>query len=419
MARGQSLGERQRAANPDVAQALLEQHGCEGRGGDARERSADGIVEGGGFDGSHAPIVAKPDNPPPPSPHRHVARPRHRPRQPPSSHRRGRRGRRHPARRARLLRQAHRQGRARLPRFAARPPRRQAGARHGDQSDARRRRQDDDDDRPGRRPQPHRQARRDRAARAFAGTGVRRQGRRDRRRPLAGDADGADQPALHGRLPRHHVGAQPARRAGRQPRLLGQRARDRHPPHRLAPRRRHERPGAARGHGRLGRRLGSGSERLRARERLRHHGGVGSDGVPLPRRRPRRSRAAARPHRRRLHAALAAGDRRRAAGGGRDDRAAEGRDQAQPRADDRRIAGADPRRPVREHRARLQLGDRDARGAEARRVRDHRGRLRRRPRRREVLRHQVPPGRAEARRGGDRRDRARAEVQRRRGGRAS
>ena len=49
-------------------------------------------------------------------------------------------------------------------------------------------------------------------ARAVARAGVRRQGRRHRRRLRAGRADGRDQPPLHGRHPRHHVRAQPARR---------------------------------------------------------------------------------------------------------------------------------------------------------------------------------------------------------------
>ena len=52
-------------------------------------------------------------------------------------------------------------------------------------------------------------------------------------------------------------------------------------------------------------------------------------------------------------------------------------------------------------------GDED--GAEARRLRRHRGRVRRRSRRREILRHQMPQGRAQARCGGHRRDRARAQ----------
>ena len=77
-------------------------------------------------------------------------------------------------------------------------------------------------------------------------------------------------------------------------------------------------------------------------------------------------------------------------GARRDDGAAEGRACAQPGADAREQPGLHPRRPVRQHRARLQLGDRHAERAQARRLRGHRGGLRRRPRRREVPRHQVP-----------------------------
>ncbi len=85
----------------------------------------------------------------------------------------------------------------------------------------------------------------------------------------------------------------------------------------------------------------------------------------------------------------------RSEGPRRDDGAAEGRARAEPRADAREQSPAfDPRRPVRQHRARLQLGDRHADGAEARRLRRHRGGLRRRPGRREVHRHQVPQDRA-------------------------
>ena len=51
---------------------------------------------------------------------------------------------------------------------------------------------------------------------------------------------------------------------------------------------------------------------------------------------------------------------------------------------------------------------------QARRLRRHRGRLRRRPRGREVLRHQVPQGRPDAGRGGDRGHRAGAQDARRR-----
>ena len=50
--------------------------------------------------------------------------------------------------------------------------------------------------------------------------------------------------------------------------------------------------------------------------------------------------------------------------------------------------------PFAQHRARLQQPDRHPAGAAARRTRRHRGRLRLRPRRREVLRHQVPHRRA-------------------------
>ena len=60
-----------------------------------------------------------------------------------------------------------------------------------------------------------------------------------------GRADGGHQPPFHRRLPCHRRRQQPARGADRQSCLLGQQARHRHPPRHLAPRRRHERPGAA------------------------------------------------------------------------------------------------------------------------------------------------------------------------------
>ena len=50
---------------------------------------------------------------------------------------------------------------------------------------------------------------------------------------------------LHRRFPRHRHGPQPARRADRQPHLLGQRARPRSAAHLLAARGRHERPRVA------------------------------------------------------------------------------------------------------------------------------------------------------------------------------
>ena len=78
---------------------------------------------------------------------------------------------------------------------------------------------------------------------------------------------------------------------------------------------------------------------------------------------------------------------------GADDRAAEGRAVAQPGADAGGHARLHPWRPVRQHRARLQLGAGHDDGAEARRLRGDRGGLRRRPGRREVHRHQVPQDR--------------------------
>ena len=74
--------------------------------------------------------------------------------------------------------------------------------------------------------------------------------------------------------------------------------------------------------------------------------------------------------------------------------AAQGCARAEPRADAGEQPGLHPWRPVRQHRAWLQLGDRHQDRAEARRLRRHRGGLRRRSRRGEVLRHQVPQGRA-------------------------
>ena len=77
----------------------------------------------------------------------------------------------------------------------------------------------------------------------------------------------------------------------------------------------------------------------------------------------------------------------------RHDGAAEGRAGAEPRADAREQSRVHPRRAVRQHRARLQFGAGDENGAEARRLRGDGSGLRRRPRRREILRHQVPQGR--------------------------
>ena len=74
------------------------------------------------------------------------------------------------------------------------------------------------------------------------------------------------------------------------------------------------------------------------------------------------------------------------------------RDPAQPRPDPGGQSGARARRAFRQHRPRLQLGDRHPHRAEARRVRRDRGGFRRRPRSGEVLRHQVPQRRPGAQR---------------------
>ena len=110
----------------------------------------------------------------------------------------------------------------------------------------------------------------------------------------------------------HAIGSaqQSARGADRQPHLLGQCARHRQPPRRLAPRHRHERPRAARDRVLARRRR----QRLSARGRLRHHGRLRGDGDLLPRQGPRRSQEAPGEHRRRLHPRPQAGARRRPQG---------------------------------------------------------------------------------------------------------
>ena len=77
---------------------------------------------------------------------------------------------------------------------------------------------------------------------------------------------------------------------------------------------------------------------------------------------------------------------------GLDGGAAQGRARAEPGADAGEQPGLHPWRPLRQYRAWLQLGDRHQGGAQARRLRGDRGGLRRRSRRREILRHQVPQG---------------------------
>ena len=130
-------------------------------------------------------------------------------------------------------------------RLAGGPAGRQADPGHGDHADAGRRGQDHHHRRPRRRPQPDRQEHRHGAARAEPRPLLRRQGRRRRRRLRPGGADGGHQPPLHRRFSCHRRRQQPAGGDGGQPHLLGQQGRHRPAPGELAPRRRHERPGAA------------------------------------------------------------------------------------------------------------------------------------------------------------------------------
>ena len=99
----------------------------------------------------------------------------------------------------------------------------------------------------------------------------------------------------------------------------------------------------------------------------------------------------------------------------RDDGAAARCAGAEPGADAGEQPGVHPRRAVREHRPRLQLGDRHQDRAEAGRLRRDRGRFRRRPGRGEVHRHQMPQERPAPLGRGDRGHGARDEIPRRRG----
>ena len=89
------------------------------------------------------------------------------------------------------------------------------------------------------------------------------------------------QPALHRRLPRHRLGAQPAGGDARQPHPPRQRPGHRSAARDVAARHRHERPVAAPRGDRPGRR----ARRRAARDRVRHHAGVRGDGRAVPRRR--------------------------------------------------------------------------------------------------------------------------------------
>ena len=153
----------------------------------------------------------------------------------------------------------------------------------------------------------------------------------------AGGADGGPQPPLHRRHPRDRRREQPAGRDARRLDPARQPAQDRPAADRVAPRRRHERPGAALDHGGA-RRTG---ERLPARERVRHHGRERGDGDHGRRARPAGSASAARAHHGRVFV------RRREAGDGRGPRcsrchggAPQGRAQAEPHPDAGRASRA-------------------------------------------------------------------------------
>ena len=156
-------------------------------------------------------------------------------------------------------------------------PERPSGPGDRDQPDAGRRGQDHDDGGPRRRAERHRQEGGDLHPRSLARAELRHEGRRRGRRLRPGRADGGHEPPFHRRFPRDHVSAQPAGRDARQPHLLGQRTRHRHPPHPVSPRDGHERPGAAPERDQPGRRR----QRLPARVRLRHHRGLGGHGDPV------------------------------------------------------------------------------------------------------------------------------------------
>ena len=196
-----------------------------------------------------------------------------------------------------------------------------------------------------------------------------------------GRADGRDEPALHRRFSRHHIGPQPAVGDDRQPYLLGQRSGHRRAPGRVAPGDGHERPRAARHRGQPWRRV----ERLSASDRVRHHRGVGSHGDPVPVERSGRPADPSGQHRRGLYPREKGDLLPRHQGRWRDDGAAEGRDAAEPGADAGKQPGLRAWRPVCQHRPWLQFGHRHQDGAEAGRICRDRSGFRGRPGRREVL----------------------------------
>ena len=186
---------------------------------------------------------------------------------------------------------------------------------------------------------------------------------------------------------------QPARGDARRAPAARQRARHRPALDHLAPLPRHGRPRAAPGRHRA----------RRPRERLPRETGFDITAasevmaiVAVARDLPTCARGSARS--RSAHTLRARARHRGAARRRRlDGRAAEGRAEAEPRPDARGPAGARPLRPVRQHRARQQLARRRPARPQARRLRRHRERLRRRHGLREVRRHRLPRSAARAR----------------------
>ncbi len=322
------------------------------------------------------PRCRRPDHP----------QPRHRPLPADPSHRGRRRRTRAPRRRVRPVRPPRGEGAPRRARPCGRAAAGQVRRRDGHHAHAARRGQDGDGDRARAGAAVCRQAGGHVPARALPGPGVRDQGRGRGRRARAGGAARGRQPPLHRRHPCGGRGAQPAGGVARQPPALRQRAGRRPGERAVAARPRRLRPrAAARRRG-----AGAGPRGAAARDRVRHHRRQRGDGDPGPRHQPRGPARATWPHRGRRHARRAAGHRRGSAGRRRDGGAPARGAAAEPRAEPRGRAGAGAHGPVRQHRARQQLGGRRPDRGGPRRLRDHRVGLRRRPGGGEVHGHQVP-----------------------------
>ncbi len=132
-----------------------------------------------------------------------------------------------PRRRGRALRPLQGEGRPLRSRAPRRPAERQARRRHRDHADEGGRGQDDDRGRAHPGPRQDRQEPGALPARGVARAGVRDQGRRGRRRLLAGRADGGPEPPLHRRHPRDRRREQPALGDARGAHPARERARDR------------------------------------------------------------------------------------------------------------------------------------------------------------------------------------------------